>query len=173
MKKTYVVIGLIFALLVQVAIMLGGYVVAAAPLMYGEEVKLKVLPVDPRSLFRGNYVRLGYDISSVTSERLGDTQIRQGEKVFVHIAPNEQGLYEYVDVGLTPPQNGVYLRGRVRHVAQNSREHTLGIRYGIEAYFLPKEAALELERSLGDGAVVSLMIGKKGRAAIKEVHAGS
>ena len=32
----------------------------------GREVVLEVIPVDPRSLFRGDYVILGYDISRFT-----------------------------------------------------------------------------------------------------------
>ena len=29
----------------------------------GKEIRVKVVPVDPRSLFRGNYARLNYDFS--------------------------------------------------------------------------------------------------------------
>ena len=31
----------------------------------GREIVLPIVPVDPRDLFRGEYVRLGYDISTV------------------------------------------------------------------------------------------------------------
>ena len=35
----------------------------AMPLWTGKEIRVKVVPVDPRSLFRGNYARLNYDFS--------------------------------------------------------------------------------------------------------------
>ena len=37
------------------------------PLLTGDTVLLRVVPVDPRDMFRGDYVTLGYDISRVTA----------------------------------------------------------------------------------------------------------
>ena len=36
----------------------------------GREITLPIVPVDPRDLFRGEYVRLGYDIGSVPARLL-------------------------------------------------------------------------------------------------------
>ena len=41
----------------------------AIPLLTGQTVLVKVVPVDPRELFRGDYVQLSYDFSRVPPER--------------------------------------------------------------------------------------------------------
>ena len=50
-----------------------GWMIAgrAALLRNGQEVLLKVEPVDPRDLLRGDYVRLGYEISRIPVEMIG------------------------------------------------------------------------------------------------------
>ncbi|MBT3870270.1 MAG: GDYXXLXY domain-containing protein [Gammaproteobacteria bacterium] len=49
------------------AVLVGMYVTAALPLWTGAEIRLATAPVDPRSLFRGNYALLSYDISEIDS----------------------------------------------------------------------------------------------------------
>jgi len=50
---------------VTIAILSGMLVAHAWPLWTGEPIYLAVRPVDPRDLFRGDYVTLGYDIQRV------------------------------------------------------------------------------------------------------------
>src|SRR5438045_3812657 len=47
----------------QVAILLGMIALDGLPLALGERIKLKVVPVDPRDLFRGDYVVLDYEFN--------------------------------------------------------------------------------------------------------------
>ena len=54
---------LLAAILFQFFVLTGMVAVAAMPLLSGTEIKIKTIPVDPRSLFRGNYARLRYEIS--------------------------------------------------------------------------------------------------------------
>ena len=51
-----------------------GWIIAgrAAILRDGRQVLLKVEPVDPRDLLRGDYVRLGYDISRLPADLVAD-----------------------------------------------------------------------------------------------------
>ena len=60
-----------------------GWMVAgrAALLRNGQEVLLKVEPVDPRDLLRGDFVRLGYEISRLPVERIAN--LPQGETTSV------------------------------------------------------------------------------------------
>ena len=47
------------------------------------------------------------------------------------------------------------------------------IRYGIEAYFLPREKALALEKALrNSGSVATVMVAPNGKAALMEVDPG-
>ena len=43
------------------------------------------------------------------------------------------------------------------------------VKYGIEAYFAPKERALELEDKLRDGGVAELMVTSSGQVALRDV----
>ena len=43
------------------------------------------------------------------------------------------------------------------------------ILYGIEAFFAPKEKALELEKKLQKGALAEIMIASNGKATLKNV----
>ena len=68
-------------MLVQLAIPLALAAVAAADLAFGQEIRLRAQPVDPLDIFRGNYVVLRYDISSVAV----GFQVRRGETVCVRL----------------------------------------------------------------------------------------
>jgi uncharacterized membrane-anchored protein len=57
--------GLIAAFIVQVLLL--GWIIADRALLIenGREIRLAVIPIDPRDLFLGDYVTLRYDISRV------------------------------------------------------------------------------------------------------------
>jgi uncharacterized membrane-anchored protein len=52
----------------QLVILVGMIAVRAIPLVTGQIVLVKVQPVDPRDLFRGDYVILSYDFSRISPE---------------------------------------------------------------------------------------------------------
>ena len=54
---------LVAAVLLQLAVLGGLFVYSQYPLWVGTEVRLATVPVDPRDLFRGQYVRLNYALS--------------------------------------------------------------------------------------------------------------
>jgi uncharacterized membrane-anchored protein len=56
---------LIAAAAFQVLFLVGMIAERAAPLRSGRTVLLRVVPVDPRDLLRGDYVTLSYEISRV------------------------------------------------------------------------------------------------------------
>jgi uncharacterized membrane-anchored protein len=167
---------LLVAIGLQVAVLAGMLVNASLPLWSGEEIKLRTVPVDPRSLFRGNYARLNYEISSVPAGKLAGRSIRHGEVVYVSLTQAEDGVYEYADVSLEKPDHGTFIRGRYQHsnfgLAGQSDVEQLSIQYGLEAYFAPVEEALALERELrAGGAVATVMILGNGQSALKSISA--
>mgnify|MGYP001184982815 FL=1 len=60
-----VLIGAVLISVIQIGFLSWNIAGRAAVLRNGQEVLLKVQPVDPRDLLRGDYVRLGYDISTI------------------------------------------------------------------------------------------------------------
>ena len=153
------------AIVFQVLVLAGMVAGAAMPLWTGTEVRVETKPVDPRSMFRGNYARLGYAFSVLPEDALGDAyELRGREVVYVSLEAGEDGLHRFARASLERPADGVFLRGRL---APGFPPHR--VRYGIEAFFAPKEEALRLERELRDGGVAVLKVSGKGRAAIAEL----
>ena len=165
MKKQNILVTLAVVIVAQVCILGGMVALAAKPLYTGQEVRVATLPIDPRSLFRGNYARLNYDFSSLPDDALKDhKRLRNGEPLYVSLEPGNDGLYEYASVSLEKPASGVFIRGRLQNRYNRKR-----VKYGIEAWFAPKKEALRLERELREGAVAVLMIDSSGKAALKEI----
>jgi len=163
-------VGLWLATTFQLLIFFGMYVNAAMPMWTGVEVKLKTVPVDPRSMFRGNYARLRYDISRIDQDHLTAIEqdnMRNGEVVYISLEPGVNDLYEFSSASLQQPDSGVFIRGRI----ESEYGEVYRVNYGIEAFFAPKQEALDLEKRLRKGATAVLMVSADGKAGIKAVIA--
>lgn len=166
-----IVIALVAAVVFQFLVLVGMVATAQLPLWTGTEIRVKTVPVDPRSLFRGNYARLRYEISQLPVSEFPDKDLRNGEVVYVVLRLGKSGLYEFDRVTLDKPESGVFLRGRISGRWYEDGSTSNRIKYGIEAYFAPKEKALGLESDLRDGGVAVLMVSESGRARLKDVIA--
>jgi uncharacterized membrane-anchored protein len=66
-------------------------------------VTLQTEPVDPRDLFRGDYVTLSYDISRLPAGALKDQRAGGGNPiVYVKLAPDQNGIYQPISVQAEP-----------------------------------------------------------------------
>jgi uncharacterized membrane-anchored protein len=128
-------------------------------------VTLKVAPVDPRDIFRGDYVILSYGISRLELEKVaGDDTFASGDE------------WNAVAITKAKPhvvQGGTPIRGTVDFVesADNARPAAVRVSYGIESYFVPEGTgrAIEEERQKGDLSA-DIAIDTQGRAAIKAMR---
>jgi uncharacterized membrane-anchored protein len=162
MGKQLVRNGLIAGVVLQLLVLMLEYLGAVYPLWTGQEASLKVIPVDPRSIFRGNYARLSYEISRIPDTALSiDTAVRFDQYVYVMLKPDAEGLLSFAGASVERPESGMYIRGR--YLGDNQ------IKYGIEAYFAPREKAIALEGLLRRGGVAKVMIAANGKAALLEV----
>jgi uncharacterized membrane-anchored protein len=136
-------------------------------------VCLEIAPVDPRSLFRGNYASLAYAVATVDSTLFeGPAQtLRKGEVVYVSLEEGEGQVWRATRVRLEEPPSGLFLRGRLSQTWPGT-ERPLRVRYGIEAWFAPEAKAVEVEqatrRRRGEGAPVCAVVAVagSGRAAL-------
>jgi len=149
----------------------------------GTLVVLETQPIDPRSLFRGDYVRLNYKISELKPQALaGDNEFRRHDLLYLVLEPGDP-YWQPVSVHRRSPSLGgdqVAIRGEVQYInhrgrfdgAANEIEpiQVMQVRYGIESYFVPEGEGRVLERPQ-PGEVVSLRIAvdKAGNAGIKAV----
>ena len=59
----------------------------------GAPIVLKTEPIDPRSLFSGDYVRLNYSISQLPIDQLaGDRTFERGDTIYVLLRQEEEFL---------------------------------------------------------------------------------
>ena len=127
----------------------------------GTEVRLRTIPVDPLDPFRGRYVRLRYEISSlpVAGHAVRGATVyvplrREGERWTGGVAVPER------------PDGGTFVRGRVRNVYSGRAE----IEYGIETYYADENEAPRLEREARDGLYVDVVLARDGKARISGVE---
>ena len=128
---------------------------------------LKVVPVDPRDLMRGDYVILGYDISRVPPGTfLGGSASpgeRAGRTVYVVLEPDEDGRhYHGAGVVEEPPANGPFIRGTL--------EASGRIVFGIESYFVQEGKGKEYEQAVRDRRLsAEVALSRDGRAALRRL----
>lgn len=166
-------IGLVLAFILQIGLL--GWLIAdrAMLLRNGTEIRLAVVPIDPRDLFRGEYVTLRYDISRLYSTQLdGDDDFERADAVYVAMAKDESG-WRPAAMTHVRPANGVALKGTVTDAntcvgAENC--HTYDVAYDIERFFVPEGVGRELEKVRNDhGLSVDIAVSEDGRAALKRL----
>ena len=139
----------------------------------GREMTVEVIPVDPRDLFRGEYVILGYTFTG-TGDTTLPTGTKRGDRVYATLKSGEGSKWDLVSVAPAYPEKiepgQTVLSGIASDVWQNS-DHGLAkgrIRYGIETYFVPEGKGHELETMVRDKKIeVVLAVSDSGQAAIK------
>jgi uncharacterized membrane-anchored protein len=136
----------------------------------GCEIVLPIKPVDPRDLFKGDYARLGYDISTPAAGLLAPS-LKEGRgvrRVFVTLEKGLDSVWRPVAVSAGRPagltDNQLVLAGRMDNPSRPR------IAYGIERYFVPEGEGQKLE-ALGRTATLSavVVVDGRGRAAIKGI----
>lgn len=185
MTRPGIVLRLLIVLVLQAAA-LGWMVMERADLLRtGTEVTLTVVPVDPRDLFRGDYVQLDYDITTLRPAIIGgDTEYAMNDPIWVVLDTNLAGPAQPTGVFRHRPPtlpDRVAIRGRVKSVYDGSPPiddpegcpspcRTLRVTYGIEQYFVPEGEGRNIENLRDDSrATVVVAIDGNGRAAIKKL----
>jgi uncharacterized membrane-anchored protein len=142
-------------------------------LRLGREIVVDVVPLDPRDLFRGDYVIFGYPFSQSGDVPVPDA-IRRGDRVYVTLMPKDGGSWQIVKAEETYPAHvqpeNVVLKGVASHVwrKDGTGARMASLRYGIESYFVPEGKGRVLEELVRDKKLAAVIaIGRDGEAAIK------
>jgi uncharacterized membrane-anchored protein len=167
---------LVAAFVLQTGLLAWLIVNRALLLENGREVRLAVVPVDPRDLLRGDYVVLSYDISRLATDEVeGDDDFGYYETVYVSLKEAPAG-WVATSVSRAEPENGVFLKGTVENVL--SREtcklsspcQELQIVYDLERFFVPEGEGRNLETLRNDQRMsVDVAVADDGRAALKRL----
>ncbi|MDZ4380338.1 MAG: GDYXXLXY domain-containing protein [Parvibaculum sp.] len=179
----------VLALLIGQSLFLGAMVFGRVSLLRSENVvTLRTAPVDPRDIFRGDYVILSYDIARIRLADVdGDDDFGYDDGIFVELAPDGE-TWNAVAIwreNREPQEDHLIIRGQVNSIVGETRPTgiperdsipcpncgTVGIDYGIESYFVPEGEGRELENIRNDGKLtVDVALGKDGTPAIKQLR---
>jgi uncharacterized membrane-anchored protein len=138
----------------------------------GTTVVLQVEPLDPRSLFRGDYVRLNYTISTLNlSEVGGDDFFGYRQTVYVELAPDANGLWQAVSVEgdrRDVPDGHVLIKARTDNLDFQRDPSTIRLRYGIEEVFSPEGSGRDVEQA-GNRISVEVKVDRFGNAVPRRI----
>ena len=146
----------------QVGVLAAMIVLHAVPFVFGDRILLHVRPVDPRDMFRGDFVILSYDFSSVppsgivgaprtfeTASEVWDRDPRMADRtVYVALVPEPDGKhYRSSHVSIERPAQGRYIRGK--YSGDWSARNRL--QFGIEAFYVQEGKGLAFEQARNQG----------------------
>ena len=136
------------------------------PHVSGTTITVSTIPVDPRDLFRGDYVILRYPFSEIANAH----SYRAGATVYVPMVQDGE-IWKQNGVSTTKPKDGVFLRGNVKR----SESGNVEIVFGIESYFVQEGRGREIENAMrgnngSSNVLVDLVVAPTGQTSIKNVR---
>jgi uncharacterized membrane-anchored protein len=144
----------------------------AIPLVTGQTVLVRVQPVDPRDLFRGDYVTLSYDFSRARPDSIQglspDERARwsrlEGRTVYVPLVPDTDRMHWRAErVTVVKPDGGTFLKGRMTSYGR--------LLFGIEAYYLQEGSGHVYEQALRQRHLsAELAVTSGGQAALRNLR---
>ena len=144
----------VFQLTILVAMILGRTV----PYLGAQTVLLRVEPVDPRDMFRGDYVTLDYAISRVPNGKYDP-----GRTVYVTLVPEVDGRhYRAGEFLAEPPASGTFIWGTAGAHGRAT--------YGIESFYLQEGTGHDYENAVRNRRLwAEIALDSRGTPALKRL----
>jgi uncharacterized membrane-anchored protein len=150
----------------QLVILVGMIALRSVPLAIGQTVLVRVQPVDPRDLFRGDYVILSYDFSTLPREGIEGLSGQRwskmkGTTVYVPLVTDSvPGHMRAEKATINKPASGLFLRGQLGDYGR--------IKFGIEAYYVQERTGRKYEMAIRERKLsAELAVSPSGQAVLK------
>jgi uncharacterized membrane-anchored protein len=160
---------LLITVAAQLMILVAMIALRALPLLTGQTVLVRVQPVDPRDLFRGDYVILSYDFSQVSQEDIEGLPDKEhaswrkleGRAVYVPLVPDSNGVHMRAGKAtVLKPPTGLFLKGHMKRYG--------AMEFGIEAYYVQEGTGRRYEQAIRDRQLsAELAVTSGGQAALR------
>lgn len=154
----------------------------AAILRNGHEVLLKVEPIDPRDLLRGDYVRLGYEIRNVPVKLVVNAPtgefVTEDGPIFVRLGKDADGYWRPRSASLRasegePPAGEIKIRGTVSGGWTLGPEASFSVDYGIDRFYVPEGEGRAIEADMRERPFgILAAVASDGAAQIKALMDG-
>lgn len=176
-------IKLVLAVAVQLVIIFAIIIFKMSILTGGTEIMLRIEPVDPRDMLRGDYATFRYsNLSVVPGYTPGANVVGSGDSIFVVLDKTSQGYYRVLRLQKEmPTKDSIFIKGVVESGGggeigdvgplSNSRNKygEVRITYGIEQYFIPEGKGVGFSFN-GKEAAAAVMIDDSGNATLKQIY---
>lgn len=144
----------------------------------GREIRAAVVPVDPRDVFRGDYVVLGYGFGG-RNDIVLPQGTREGDTVYVLLKREGPSDWKRAGVSASKPEEATPDEIAVKAIAEDLRAPRAGdsaaiggLRYGIERFYVPEGEGRAIESLVREQRVVAVLaVGSDGRMALKSLEA--
>ncbi|MSU78934.1 MAG: hypothetical protein EXS16_12670 [Gemmataceae bacterium] len=155
--------GLALGISLQLAVLLFMTAKGTLILIRGEVYYVRVQPVDPRDLMRGDYVILSYEFSRQLPPNW-DGMGRQGQPIYVTLVREADGKHwRGAHSSFEKPHKGPFLKGKMNQRGQ--------LEFGIEQFFVQESKGLEYENAVRSRLLSSeISITPEGDAAMRGLH---
>ncbi|MGI5879148.1 MAG: GDYXXLXY domain-containing protein [Syntrophomonadaceae bacterium] len=171
--------------LLQALFLMGMILLNQSTLWYGQEVILETEPIDPYSLFSGEYVALSYKAAHIPLDKVQHPDLNdinkavehyaRGSRVFVQL--EKQGdEWQAAKISKQRKDMGdnLYMTARVEWIQYWSEGKKtdiphIWVKYGIESYYTPEGTARNYERIEMQGLKVKVAVDSWGRSKIIEL----
>ena len=175
----------LLAMLLPLGVLLARPLTPAAVLAFGQEIRLSTEPVDPRDVFRGDYVTLRFSIEDAGASLLSDWDKETltgrldasdnfgAPSVFLYVTlkPDEGGIWQLAAMSFTPPKAGIYLRARVSRTYYYNENIDLDYGDYLKRYYVRENTGRELEDAARRGNLTATAKVWRGRAVLTSVEA--
>ncbi|MBO8163240.1 MAG: GDYXXLXY domain-containing protein [Brevibacillus sp.] len=141
----------------------------------GQTVTLKTAPIDPRDLFYGDYVQLGFDVNRLDLANIRHDLVGplHDEQVYVVLEKRGNAWHEAVGVFRSKPElteGQAMLRGHLHYYNGDGWRQTVRIEYGIERYYVPEKTGRDIEQAGEQPWFAELRVSSSGEAVLSRLY---
>jgi uncharacterized membrane-anchored protein len=146
------------AVVLQLLILVVMIVGRTVPYVGAQTVLLRVEPVDPRDMLRGDYVTLGYDISRAPAGKY-----ESGTSVYVTLVADADGRHYRAGEFLNePPTSGAFIRGSAQGYGRAT--------FGIESFYVQEGTGHDYENAVRSRRLwAEVALDSRGTPALKRL----
>ena len=156
----------------------------AAILQSGKEVLLKIEPVDPRDLLRGDYIIVRYEVSSLPVKLIAGLPagelVSEARPVFLRLRKDPDGYWRTVSASLEPPaaapasEDEADIQGAITAGWTLNADTTIPVSFGIERFYVPEGEGRAIESDLRERPFgIRVALARDGTPQIKALVDGN
>ena len=152
---------LVIGFVCQLGVLLTMVILPLMTTFGGDTILLRTVPVDPRDLFRGDYVILNYEFNNIPPSLEESKNIER--TVYVSLQPEADGKHwRAAHYSLEKPSSGKFLRGKTKGWNR--------IEFGIESFFVQQGEGLKYEQAVRSRTLsAEIALSRNGKAVLKQL----